>query len=107
MTFKNAMGKRKYLPYVFTEQGIAMLSTVLNSEKAIQVNIAIMRAFVKMRKLLMSDESLVDKIENLEKGTIEFKRGVDKAFRIVFERLDVLEVKAPILPHKRKKIGLK
>ncbi len=107
VTFKNATARRKYLPYVFTEQGIAMLSTALNSEKAIKVNIAIMRAFVKMRTLLLIEESLLDKIENLERGTIEFKRGVDKAFKIVFERLETLQAESPILPSKRKKIGLK
>ncbi len=106
MTFKNATIRRKYLPYVFTEQGIAMLSTVLNSDKAIKVNIAIMRAFVTMRTILMMDESLIDKIENLEKGTIEFKRGVDEAFRIVFERLEILDAETPVLPPKRKRIGL-
>jgi hypothetical protein len=107
VTFKNAIARRKYLPYVFTEQEIAMLSTVLNSDKAIKVNIAIMRAFVKMRTMLQMDESLIDKIENLEKGSIEFKRGVDKVFRIVFERLETLEAETPVLPTKRKKIGLK
>jgi hypothetical protein len=107
VTFKNATAKRKYLPYVFTEQGIAMLSTVLNSEKAIGVNIAIMRAFVKMRKFLMSDESLLEKFINLEKGTLHLKNGVSKTFRIVFERLNVIESGIPILSPKRKKIGLR
>ncbi len=56
----------KYLPYVFTEQGVAMLSTVLNSERAIQVNIAIMRAFVKLRELLLTHKELAEKLEELE-----------------------------------------
>ncbi len=60
-------GGRRYLPYVFTEQGVAMLSTVLNSERAIQVNIAIMRAFVKLRELLLSHKDLAEKIEELER----------------------------------------
>jgi hypothetical protein len=51
-------GGRRYLPYAFTEQGVAMLSSVLNSERAIEVNIAIMRAFVKLRQLLESNEEL-------------------------------------------------
>ncbi len=54
---------RKYLPYVFTEQGVAMLSSVLNSKRAIEVNIAIMRAFVKLRQMLESNEQLNRKIE--------------------------------------------
>ncbi len=77
-----------------------MLSGVLNSKQAIQVNLSIMRTFVKLRRALLSDESLTEKITNLENGT-------DKLFRIVFERLDKLEAEAPILPAKRNKIGLK
>ena len=56
----------KYLPYVFTEQGVAMLSSVLNSERAIQVNILIMRAFTKLREVLINYKGLVEKIEALE-----------------------------------------
>ena len=54
------------LPYVFTEQGVAMLSSVLNSERAIEVNIAIMRAFVRMREILLTNKDLAVKIEALE-----------------------------------------
>jgi len=56
----------KYLPYVFTEQGVAMLSTVLHSERAIQVNIAIMRAFVKLRQILSTNKELARKLAQLE-----------------------------------------
>jgi len=91
VTLRNSTSKRKYLPYLFTEHGIAMLSSVLNSEKAIQINIAIIRAFVKMRMKNTNDTSLIDKIEKLDKGTIEFRKGVDKVFRIIFERLDTLK----------------
>lgn len=56
----------KYLPYVFTEQGIAMLSSVLNSERAIEVNIQIMRVFTQLRKLMLSHKHLARKIELLE-----------------------------------------
>ena len=55
---KKGRGGRRYLPFAFTEQGVAMLSSVLNSERAIQVNIVIMRAFVKLRQLLESNEEL-------------------------------------------------
>jgi len=81
--------KRRAMPYVFSENGVAMLSSVLNSERAIQVNISIMRTFTKLRKLLASEESLAQKVDDLEKGT-------DKLFRIVFERLEVVEAKIPI-----------
>ena len=87
-------------PFVFTEQGVTMLSSVLRSPKAIQVNISIVRIFVKMRKLLASEESLTDKLELLEKGS-------DKLFRIVFERLDNVEKKIPLRSKDRKRIGLK
>jgi len=60
-------GGRRYFPYVFTEQGVAMLSTVLNSERAIQVNIAIMRAFVKLRQMLSTHKELAHKLSELEK----------------------------------------
>lgn len=90
---------RKYLPLVFTEQGVAMLSGILNSERAIRVNVAIMRTFVRIRQILL-EESLSHRITELEKGT-------DKLFRIVFERLDTLETTVPNLPNKRRKIGIK
>jgi hypothetical protein len=57
-TSKSEHGGRRYLPYVFTEQGVAMLSSVLNSERAIAVNIAIMRAFVRLRQMLETNEDL-------------------------------------------------
>jgi ORF6N domain len=59
-------GGRRYLPYAFTELGVAMLSSVLNSERAVQMNILIMRAFVKLRELLATDKDLARKIEKLE-----------------------------------------
>jgi len=96
---KEKMGLR-IPPFAFTEQGVTMLSSVLKSSKAIQVNISIVRIFIKMRKLLLSEESLTDRMGKLEKGT-------DKLFRVVFERLDKLENDAPVLPKRRKRIGLK
>ena len=69
---KSGRGKhRKYLPFVFTEQGVAMLSGVLNSPRAVQVNIAIMSAFVWMRQMLVSHEELARKLDALEiKGRV-------------------------------------
>ena len=74
---------RKYLPYVFTEQGVAMLSSVLNSKRAIQVNIHIMRAFVKIREWLSSHRDLQEKIKKLE-------RKFDRKFAIVFKAIQLL-----------------
>ncbi len=88
----------RYPPYVFTENGVAMLSSVLHSPQAIQVNIAIMRLFTQLRSYLLLESKLDQRITNLEEGT-------NKMFRIVFERLDTLD-EAPV-ETKRKKIGLK
>ena len=62
----SSYGGRRYLPYVFTEQGVVMLSSVINSERAIMVNIAIMRAFVRLREILLTHKDLAVKIEALE-----------------------------------------
>lgn len=95
-------GGRRKLPSVFTENGIAMLSGVLNSERAITVNISIMRTFTKLRNILMSDETLAEKIGKLEYDSKEMK----KVFRIVFDKLSKLESGSPALPRDRNKIGL-
>lgn len=97
---KERMGLR-VTPFAFTEQGIAMLSSVLRSDKAIQVNISIMRIFIKFRSFLMLEKDLRDEVENL-------KRDTNRVFKVVFERLDNFEeLIDPKLPSKRKKIGLK
>lgn len=102
-TFNKAMEKRKYLPYVFTEQGVAMLSSVLNSKEAIKVNIAIMRIFVKLRYLIEDDETTSERIKKLEVGSKE----MENIFKIVFKKLAALEGKLPVYAKDRKKIGLK
>jgi ORF6N domain len=63
----SSWGGRRHLPFAFTEQGVAMLSSVLNSERAIKVNIAIMRAFVKLRQILETNQKLARKFAELEK----------------------------------------
>jgi phage regulator Rha-like protein len=70
----------KYLPYAFTEQGVAMLSSVLKSKRAIQVNIAIMRSFVKIREMLSAHKDLARKLEDMEKK-------YDSQFRVVFDAI--------------------
>lgn len=73
----------KYLPFVFTEQGIAMLSSVLNSERAIQVNITIMRAFMKLREMLTNHKELAGQLKELEN-----KVGVhDEQIASIFEAI--------------------
>ena len=90
---KKGRGGRRYLPYVFTEQGVAMLSSVLRSERAVQVNIEIMRAFARLRRMLASNEDLARKLAALEKK-------YDSQFRVVFEA--IRELMAPPDPKKRK-----
>ncbi len=77
---KKEWGGRRYLPYAFTEQGVAMLSSVLKSKRAIQVNIEIMRAFVKLRQLLKSHVELARKLDTIEKK-------YDVQFKIVFDAI--------------------
>ena len=89
------MGLRK-LPYAFTEHGVAMLSSVLRSEQAIEVNIAIMRAFSKLRRLLQENKGLAVKLDNLE-------RKYDKQFRVVFDA--IRELMEPHVQNTTRKIG--
>jgi hypothetical protein len=95
-----ANAKRRFLPYAFTQNGVSMLSSVLRSQVAIQINIQIMRAFTKLKELLLADESLSDRVEELEKGTTQL-------FDVTFKRLNILERQLPILHPKRKRIGFK
>ncbi len=80
-------GGRRYLPYAFTEQGVAMLSSVLRSQRAVQVNIEIMRAFVRLRDMLASEIDLNERLETLE-------LRVNDQFTIVFEMIDKLSERA-------------
>ena len=85
-----------YLPYVFTQEGVAMLSSVLRSKRAIQVNVAIMRAFVRLRQILESNEEL-----NRRFAAVIRKLGEhDKYFKIVFDEIQKLS-NPPALTHRR------
>jgi hypothetical protein len=95
-TSSSGHGGRRYQPYVFTEQGVAMLSSVLNSERAVQVNIAIMRAFVKLREMISTHKDLARKLASLEKK-------YDAQFRVVFDA--IRELMEPIANTKKRKIG--
>lgn len=86
-------GSRRAAPYAFTEQGVAMLSSVLHSRRAVQVNIEIMRAFVHLRRLLSSNEDLSRKLASLE-------RKYDARFKVVFEAIKKLM--APPTPKPRR-----
>ena len=99
-TSKKGRGGRQKLPLVFTEPEVAMLSSVLNSERAVMVNISIIRTFIKLRSFLSMKSTLEAKVNKLQEGT-------NKLFKIVFERLDSVEDATPALRPNRKKIGLK
>ena len=81
----SSWGGRRYLPYVFTEQGIAMLSSVLHSERAVQVNIAIMRTFVKLREAMMGHKELAHKLDQLEHKVGEHDHEIAAIFRAIRE----------------------
>jgi hypothetical protein len=90
-------GGRRYRPYAFTEQGVAMLSSLLRSPRAVRVNIEIMRAFVKLRRLLETHADLAQKLDQLE-------RKYDAKFKVVFEA--IRELMAPPVSSK-KRIGFR
>lgn len=92
-------GGRRYAPYAFTEQGVAMLSGVLNSPRAIAVNVAIMRAFVKLRQLLTDNEKLARKLRAMEKK-------YDGQFKIVFDAIRAM-MEPVVEPAKKGRIGFK
>lgn len=99
VTSKDGRGGKQKQPLVFTENGVAMLSAILKSDRAIEVNIAIMRIFTKLRSYYALEERIERKVGNLE-------QNVTQVFKVVFERLDNLE-EVRTNTKSRKKIGLK
>lgn len=94
----SSWGGIRYVPRAFTEQGVAMLSSVLRSPRAVQVNIMIMRAFVKMRELIASHKDLAARLDELEKK-------YDKQFSIVFQAIRQLMEPEP--PKKKGEFGFR
>ena len=106
-TSNSGRGGRRYLPYVFTELGVAMLSSVLSSEHAAQMNIAIMRAFVRLRTLIAANKDIATRVEKLERRHDRTASVIE----IIVEDIDRLaddmrQVKAPA-PSTKRKIGFK
>ena len=93
----SSWGGTRKLPYVFTEQGVAMLSSVLKSERAIWVNIAIMRAFVKLRELLLTHKELAQKLEELERKYQLHETDI----QVIFEAIKRLLERPPEPPKPR------
>lgn len=97
VTLKTGRGRhRKYRPYAFTEQGVAMLSSVLHSRRAVRVNVEIMRAFVRLRQMLETHADLARKLAALEKK-------YDTQFKVVFDA--IRELMAPPEPKPKRRIG--
>lgn len=102
-TLESGKGKHsKYLPYAFTEQGVAMLSGILNSDKAIDVNIAIMRAFIALKQFALTNTELKHKLKELEDSC-------SQQFKDIYEAIDYLlqKDKQEISQKERKRIGYK
>ena len=93
-------GGRRYPPYVFTEQGIAMLSSVLNSPRAIQVNIVIMKTFIRLREIIRENQNILKRLDDVEKKLMGQDLKIEQVFRVI---RDVLE---PTVKSK-KRIGIR
>lgn len=91
------------LPFAFTEQGVAMLSSVLKSKRAIEVNISIMRTFTKIRKIALNNESIARKLEQLEKNSSLKFLQYDEQFRVIMELIQSMTLEDE--EEKSKKIG--
>ena len=98
VTSNKGRGGQRYRPYAFTEQGVAMLSSILNSERAVQVNIEIMRAFVKLREMIASNKDLAKRLDELEKK-------YDSQFKVVFDA--IRELMTPVEPPPKPRIGFR
>ena len=92
----------KYLMYAFTEQGVAMLSSVLRSKRAVQVNIGIMRAFIRLRQMISENEALKYAIEGLERRVSKNERNIELAIKAI---KGILEPPVPPKPKRRMGFG--
>jgi len=98
-------GGRRYSPYVFTEYGVVMLSSVLNSKRAIQVNLMIVRAFVRMRELITANKDIAARVEKLERG----HKNAVSVIEVIVDDIDKLAHEVKLIknppPGAKKKIG--
>ena len=104
-TSNDGRGGRRYLPYVFTEHGVVMLSSVLNSDKAVEMSILVVNAFIRMRELIASNKDLAARVEKLENGQDRTASGIE----ILVEDIDRIgaelkQMKA-LPPARKRKIG--
>ena len=89
-TSNKKRGGRRYMPYLFTEQGVAMLSTVLNSEKAIQINIKIIDTFVQMRQWVLDNKELTKRVTDIENYLMNYAKDNNKEIEKIYEAIDLL-----------------
>ena len=101
----SSWGGNRKLPFVFTEHGVAMLSSVLNSETAIQVNIQIIRVFTKMKQLLLENKELFLKIEKVEKQLINHDKDLQNIFTILKKLIPLPEIQLDFLIRKRNRLN--
>ena len=87
---KKGRGGRRTMPYVFTEQGVAMLSSVLNSAKAIQINIKIIDTFVQMRQWALSNKELTKRVADIENYLMNYAKDNNKEIEKIYEAIDLL-----------------
>ena len=99
----SSWGGRRYLPYAFTEQGVAMLSSVLNSKRAIQVNIGIMRIFVNIRKLVSTNKVILSRLHQLEDKVQSHDKKIRTIFEVIHKPLDI-RLLSPGKPFSNKKV---
>lgn len=97
----------KYLPYAFTEQGVAMLSSVLHSKKAVQVNIAIMRVFVRLKEMISTHKELAQKIAELERKMEKKDEEIHTIFQVIRELMSPLEKSKRRIGFHAKQVGIK
>jgi hypothetical protein len=101
VTSNEGRGGRRHLPYAFTEQGVAMLSTVLNSEHAVQMNIEIMRAFVRLRQILSTNKALAEKFAELERRVESHDEHIRSLFEAIRQLMTPSEVPRPRIGFRR------
>jgi phage regulator Rha-like protein len=97
----SSYGGRRYLPYAFTEHGVAMLSSVLNSRKAIQVNLAIIRSFIKLRELLATHKDLILEIEKIKREQKNQNQKIISIMSVINQMLN------PPVDDKKEPIGFR
>lgn len=93
MSKTEGRGGRRFLPYAFTEQGVAALSGILKSTKAIEINIKIMRVFVAMRKFIASNAQVFQRLDTVEKRQIEYQLTTDEKFNKIFDAIESKDIK--------------